>query len=284
MVVLDLYQELARIADRPAPFSVYTAEELWTDSHTSERMLAFHLDPDVDVSSRRHSFIDESVEWMVAACSLKAGSRVIDFGCGPGLYASRFATRGVRVTGVDFSPASIAYAKEQAAAAGHEISYHQANYLEFVPDGEFDLVIMIMCDYCAVSPMQRSQMLRTFAASLASDGRLIFDVYSMTAFGQKQGQLVFEENLLDGFWSPSPYYGFLATFKYGAERVTLDKYTIVEPTRRHEVYNWMQYFSPDGLERELAEHGLVVETVLGDVAGRSFDPGGTEFAVVARRS
>lgn len=284
MAVLDFYRELARVAERPAPFSVYTAEELWTDSHTSQRMLAFHLDPDVDVSSRRHGFIDESIEWMVAERGLSSRSRVIDFGCGPGLYASRFAARGVRVTGVDFSPASIAYAKEQAAAAGHEISYHQANYLEFVPDGEFDLVIMIMCDYCALSPPQRSQMLRTFADSLASDGRLIFDVYSMTAFGQKQEQLLFEENLLDGFWSPSPYFGFLATFTYDVEHVALDKYTIVEPTRRHEVYNWMQYFSPDCLERELAEHGLIVEKVLGDVAGRSFDPSSSEFAVVARRA
>jgi hypothetical protein len=36
--------ELARRAARPAPFSRYTAEELWTDDHTSARMLAFHLD------------------------------------------------------------------------------------------------------------------------------------------------------------------------------------------------------------------------------------------------
>lgn len=284
MAAFDLYQELARIVERPAPFSVYTAEALWADPHTSKRMLEFHLNPDIDISSRRHGFIDESVEWMVAECGLSSGSRVIDFGCGPGLYATRLAARGADVTGVDFSPTSIAYAREQAGSSGQRITFQQANYLELTPVGEFDLVTMIMCDFCALSPRQRSVMLETFAGSLSSEGRLILDLYSLSAFGQKRESVVFEENLLDGFWSSQPYYGFLATFRYDVERVALDKYTIVEPRRQREVYNWLQYFSPDSLERELAEHGLVVESVLGDVAGNPFDPDGPEFAVVARKA
>lgn len=284
MAILDLYQELARVVERPAPFSVDTTEELWTDPHTSRKMLEFHLNPEIDVSSRRHAFIDESVEWMVDVCGLSPGSRVIDFGCGPGLYASRLAARGASVTGVDFSPTSIAYARQQAAAAGHEISYHQANYLDYEPTGAFDLVLMIMCDYCVLSPAQRSRMLQRFADSMASDGRLILDVYSMTAFDRKREQLVFEENLLDGFWSPERYFGFLATFRYDVEHVTLDRYTIIEPHRRREVFNWLQHFSVDDLRDELEAHGLVVESVLGDVAGRAYDPSGTELAVVVRRT
>lgn len=103
----DLYAELKQALSRPAPFPVYTADVLWTDSHTSRRMLEFHLDPDIDVSSRRTSFIDESVAWMAERFRFGEGKRVIDFGCGPGLYASRFAAGAAAVTGVDFSPESL---------------------------------------------------------------------------------------------------------------------------------------------------------------------------------
>lgn len=35
---------------------------------------------------------------------------MLDLGCGPGLYSHRLATLGHRVHGIDFGPASIAYA------------------------------------------------------------------------------------------------------------------------------------------------------------------------------
>ena len=58
--------EPARLGERPAPFSRYTAEELWTDDHTSARMLAFHLDATGDIASRNAAFIDRSVAWIVS--------------------------------------------------------------------------------------------------------------------------------------------------------------------------------------------------------------------------
>ena len=125
----SLYADLERINARPEPFEVYTAKDLWTDEHTSERMLAFHLDREIDVSSRRTEFIEQAVAWMADRFHLSHGRRVIDFGCGPGLYTSRLAKRGATVSGVDFSPRSIHYARRQAEQDGLEIDYHEANYL-----------------------------------------------------------------------------------------------------------------------------------------------------------
>ena len=64
----------------------------------------------------------------------------------------------------------------------------------------------------------------------------------------------------------------------------LDKYTIVEADRIRTVYNWLQYFTPEGLEREFAEGGLVIEALFSDVAGSPYQADGNEFAVVAKRS
>lgn len=278
----SLFAILEQINDRPQPFEFYTAKELWADEHTSQRMLAFHLDDTIDVSSRRLSFIDESVAWMADRFQISRGSRVIDFGCGPGLYTSRLARLGASVTGVDFSPRSIAYARQQAEQDGLEIDYHEADYLEFQPDDRFDLVTLIMCDFCALSPVQRVTMLNNCDRILKPDGRVLLDVYSLSEFDRREETSRFEKNLLDGFWSSDPYFGFLNTFKYTSEKVILDRYDIIGPDFTRQIYNWLQYFSVEMLERELESAPLEIEDVFGDVAGRPFATQLPEFAVVLK--
>ena len=39
-----MFNKLKEINSRPEPFEFYTADALWTDEHTSEQMLKFHLD------------------------------------------------------------------------------------------------------------------------------------------------------------------------------------------------------------------------------------------------
>ena len=48
-----MFDHLEAIFHRPRPFEFYTADELWTDEHTSAQMLAYHLNDEVDLSSLR---------------------------------------------------------------------------------------------------------------------------------------------------------------------------------------------------------------------------------------
>lgn len=278
-----MFDELEKINARPKPFEFYTASDLWTDEHTSKQMLACHLDPDIDVSSRKASFIDRSVEWIAAFFNLGPGVRVADFGCGPGLYTTRLARKGADVTGIDFSARSIQYARETAAREGLPIRHIHQDYLTFETDTRFHLILMIMCDFCALSPAQRRTMLTKFHAMLEPGGAVLFDAYSLSAFAEQGETAVYGANLQHGFWSPNQYYGFLNTFKYEDEKVVLDKYVIVEPDRTRTIYNWLQYFSLEALERELAGCGLAIERLYADVAGSPYDPESGEFAVVARK-
>jgi len=65
--------------------------------------------------------------------------------------------------------------------------------------------------------------------------------------------------------------------------VTLDKYVIFEKGRRRTVYNWLQYFNPDVLNKEFARAGFRIEALYSDVAGAPFSTEADEFAIVARR-
>jgi len=278
-----MFEALERINERPAPFEFYTASDLWTDAHTSAQMLSFHLNETIDVSSRNAAFIDRSVEWIASRFNIGKDTKVADFGCGPGLYATRLAKRRAKVTGIDFSGRSIAYAMTVAAREQLNINYVVQNYLDFETQDRFDLAVMIMCDFCALSPIQRKEILRKFHRILKPGGSVLLDVYSLAAFDQRQEAATYEVNLLDGFWSPDKYFGFLNTFKYEEEKVVLDKYTIVESERTRKVYNWLQYFAPEDLEKEFRDVGFSVEALFSDVAGTPFDRNSVEFAVIARR-
>jgi len=39
---MELFEQLEDINNRPEPFECYTAADVWTDSHTSEQVLAYH--------------------------------------------------------------------------------------------------------------------------------------------------------------------------------------------------------------------------------------------------
>ena len=213
-----MFEELERINERPEPFQFYTASDLWTDEHTSKQMLSFHLNEAIDVSSRNAEFINRSVEWIGSAFNIGRDSKIADFGCGPGLYAAPLAKRSANVTGIDFSERSIEYAKEVAAREQLNISYVKQNYLEFETEDRFDLVLMIMCDFCALSPTQRNVILSKFRKILKPRGSVLLDVYSLSAFEQREEIATYDVNQLNGFWSPNKYYGFVNTFKFDEEK------------------------------------------------------------------
>jgi SAM-dependent methyltransferase len=279
-----MYNELIKLDERPKPFECYTAKELWDDDHISKKMLEFHLNPEVEPASRKAEAIAKAARWISAEFNIGPGTRLADFGCGPGLYAVPFAQRGAAVTGIDFSRRSIAHAKNAAEEKGLNIDYVLGNYLEFTSYKRFDLITLIYCDLCALNPTQRKRLLEIFHSQLADGGRLLLDLFSLKAFEERQEASTFGRNLMGGFWSETDYMGFMRTFVYGEEKVVLDKYTIVEPDRKRVIYNWLQYFSLATIVKELEENGFKVEAHYSNVAGAPYSDNSPEIAIVASKA
>ena len=279
-----LHLDLASATTRPDIWSRYTADTLWTDRHIATQMLGFHLNPDTDLASRNPEFIERSVRWIAGRFGVGERTRVLDLGCGPGLYTTRLAETGAAVTGVDFSENSLLHARAQAERSSLSIEYVHANYLEYEPNGEFDLITFIYWDLAALDPDQRAGLLATCRSALADGGAMLLDVPSAGHFASVVEAVALDHSPYAGFWSPKEHFVIKATHRYEPELVSLDKYTVIEPSRTREIYNWLQSFTPGSLERELAEAGLETAELLGDVAGESYDPSSDQFAVVVRRA
>jgi len=278
-----MFDELKEINSKPVPFEFYTAADLWTDEHTSKKMLAYHLNDTIDLSSRNKDFIERSAAWIISHFGVRTGTQMADFGCGPGLYTTRFAETGADVTGIDFSERSIQYARNTAAEKGLAVDYIHQNYLEFDTEKRFDLITMIFCDFCALSPSQRRIMLNKFYKFLKPGGAVLLDAHSLNTFNNRSEIATYEKNQLAGFWSADDYYGFLNVFKYIEDKITLDKYTIIEKERTRIVYNWLQYFSRESLGQEFEAAGFHVETFYADVVGTPFSEKSADLAIVARK-
>ena len=75
---------------------------------------------DYDRSNARNRTICAMRErlWQTVDRFVPSGSSLLDLGCGPGCDAERFAARGHRVTGIDWSPAMVNEARQRLRQAG----------------------------------------------------------------------------------------------------------------------------------------------------------------------
>ena len=166
--------ELTPLFKKP-PLYTKTEIPFWDDEHISLQMLNAHLNPNYDGASRKLEFIEKSVDWIS-----KILPSVLDIGCGPGLYTERYAKKGYRVVGVDFSHRSINYAQMSAKRKGLPIDYFYQDYLKLSLDKEFDFATMIYCDFGALSTNDRKQLLKIIYQHLKPGGRFLLDVFSLT--------------------------------------------------------------------------------------------------------
>ncbi|WP_426787597.1 class I SAM-dependent methyltransferase [Xanthomonas campestris] len=115
--------------------------------------------------------------WDTVATELPVGSRLVDLGCGTGLDAGEFASRGYSVLATDWSPAMVARTRERAARQGLEerltaahVGIQQLERLQ----GEFDGM------YSNFGPLNCAPDLPAVAAECARllrpDGCLVFSV------------------------------------------------------------------------------------------------------------
>ena len=210
--------------------------------------------------------------------------RICDYGCGPGLWTTRFADRGALVTGVDLSERSLRYARKVAAEKNLPIRYVLQDYLEFSTDDRFDLITMIHGDFSVLSPDQANTLLPSLRTQLSAGGKLVIEVSSMAHFCAASEGNSYELSSAAGYWSSGRHHLFTSKFKYERERVLCDKYTVLDRERELEIFVWVQCYTPESLGELFATNGLVVEECFADVAGTPFADDAPRFTVVAGRS
>ena len=276
-----MFKKILELAAKPELYAPST-KSLWNDEHVSKGMLKAHLDPNIGAASRKHSFIDQSVEWVSKVAPPSTHRDLLDLGCGPGLYAERFANSGYSVTGIDFSTRSIAYAQEQTQVNQSGIEYILQDYLTIGFDARFDVVTLIYCDYAVLSVDDRLVLLQKIHRALKPGGKLIFDVF--TPIRREEEARVWTYFSFGGFFSPRPHVLLEAVHQYDDVDETELHQNVVISELGVDCFNiWNHYFTREKLGAELAVAGFSSLDFYGDVAGASYSEESETICVVATR-
>ncbi len=178
---------LSDLVSRPAPRPWSEGDNIpWNDPQFSQRMLKEHLSQDHDAASRRFQTIDRHARFIIARVLPTppgAPARILDLGCGPGLYAQRLAQAGHAVHGIDFSPASIDYARQfagnpagnSAASAGFACAFTLGDIRAVPYPAGNDLVMMIYGEFNVFCPADARAILTKAFAALKPGGRLLLE-------------------------------------------------------------------------------------------------------------
>ncbi len=241
----------------------------WDDEHISKGMLSAHLDTDNDGASRKLSTMQKSVDWICEQCPNPKQKRLLDLGCGPGIYSELLYDKGFSVTGIDFSKRSIEYAKAHAQETNRKIEYHYQNYLDMNYEEEFDISILIYCDFGVLSPKDRNILLAKIYKALKNGGILILDAFNepyKDSFTETQS-VKFERN---GFWSPNPHVVIQKNYLYTEANNTLERYLIITEDNCECFNIWNQIYLKETFVSEIRTQKFHLLHLFDNICGKAF--------------
>ncbi|MDO8107606.1 methyltransferase domain-containing protein [Isoptericola sp. b441] len=272
-----MIEEVMRAARRPEPFQPSEAP-FWDDPYIAGQLLGFHLDDRTEAASRPSSVIARDVGVLLERGLAGPGRRVLDLGCGPGLYAHRLAAAGCAVTGLDLSAGSIEFARARAADAGLTVDYRVQDFRTLDAHATYDLVLQSFGEVSTFSDTVRDDLLRRIRRALAPGGALLFDMTRPSAHRPPAPRRV---ELLDGgLWRPGPHLVVTDTYVY-PDDITCDQYVVADDSVV--VYRmWFHDYTPATLAPVLTEAGLMVQEVWGSLGGGPPATDDDWFAVLAR--
>jgi SAM-dependent methyltransferase len=177
---------LSEFAALPAPEPWHDADNIpWNEPGFSRRMLAEHLNPNHDAASRRPDTIDAHVEWIHREVLREVPSSILDLGCGPGLYTSRLARLGHTCVGIDYSPASIEYAREVASRERLRCEHRCEDIRAADYGAGHGLVMLNSGELNVFRPEEARQIVGKARKSLVEDGALLLETHTEADVRQK---------------------------------------------------------------------------------------------------
>ena len=117
----------------------------WDDPEFSRRMLSEHLSQDHNAASRTLDVVRHQVDYiekLIGSERIRKGT-VLDLACGPGLHSHELARRGYTTFGVDFSPASIEWAWQEAVNASLNCRFVHEDVRTAYYGEDFDLAMFL---------------------------------------------------------------------------------------------------------------------------------------------
>jgi SAM-dependent methyltransferase len=276
--------DLVRRRAVPEPWS--EGEKIpWHEPEFSRRMLDEHLSQAHDAASRRRETIGRHVAWIHGAVLSKRATRILDLGCGPGLYASRLAKRGHECVGIDCGPASIAYAREEAERERLRCTYRKEDIRSVEYGDGFGLVMLIFGELNAFPPADAREVLERAHAALEPGGRLLLEPHTFAAVRRVGERAPSWRAAERGLFSARPHVWLRESFWDAERRAATERWYVIDAetgeVTRHAAS--AQAYTDEEYRSLLAECGFGALETYPSLTGEEDPSQRGLFALVAER-
>jgi len=197
----------------------------WNDPDFNRRMLKEHLSQKHDAASRRTRTIKKQVDWIHNFVLDGKPSRILDLGCGPGLYAARLAALGHVCRGIDFGPASIEYAVKHAP---ENCSYTLGDVRTTDFGAGYDLVMFIFGEINVFKPEDAKLILSKAYAALNPGGALLLEPQTFDAVSGLGNQPATWYSAENELFSDEPHLCLMEPFWDEEQAVAIERFYIVD--------------------------------------------------------
>ena len=230
----------------------------WNDPGFSKRMLKEHLSQAHDAASRRSEIIDRQVNWIHRELLPVHPARILDLGCGPGFYTNRLAALGHKCTGIDYSPASIAYARKSALEKDLTVHYQQEDIRTADFSRDQDLVLLLSGELNVFSPSNARQIITKVAKCLSESGKMILEVHAIGVIERRGRESRTWNSPKSGLWSDSPYICLQENFWYPDRKTAVTRYFVIDATTGETTLHSASYqdYSDDEYDSLLIDSGF----------------------------
>lgn len=127
-----------------------------------------------------------------------AGARILDIGCGSGLYADELTRRGAYVIAFDSSPQLVRHARERLGPAADVRVHDLAHPLLWLTDASVDVAVMALVLHHLGDPVPA---LREVLRVLKPGGRLVVSTVHPSADWRQLGGSYFTDEMIDDTWN-----------------------------------------------------------------------------------
>lgn len=248
---------------RPLPWA-FGGNLPWDEPDFSRRMLREHLDEAHAAASRQVHERQQQLDWLWHKLALHEQAHLLDVACGPGLYAVPLAQRGVMVTGIDFAPAALAYARELAAEARVDgrCTFIQQDMRQMTPPAaHFDAALLLYGQLAVMSRSEAQDVLHRIVAALKPGGRLCLELLDPARIDKRDSRWWYTDDT--GLWGDAPYLHLGERFWDEVAQVSTERYHILhlETGQMDEILLCDQAYQPQEMTEMLKAAGFTAVVV-----------------------